>query len=42
MALTAFDTVLQRWSESDGTQDPAVLTDLAFAVLTPALDAVSP
>ncbi|MFC8074628.1 TetR family transcriptional regulator [Streptomyces sp. NPDC057307] len=42
MALTAFDTVLQRWSESDGTRDPAVLTDLAFAVLTPALDAVSP
>ncbi|MFC8825079.1 TetR family transcriptional regulator [Streptomyces sp. NPDC057137] len=42
MALTAFDTVLQRWSESDGTQDPAVLTDLTFAVLAPALDAGSP
>ncbi|WP_069622023.1 acyl-CoA-like ligand-binding transcription factor, partial [Streptomyces niveus] len=39
MALTAFDTALQRWSESDGTQDPAALTDRAFAVLAPALDA---
>ncbi|MEV7791206.1 TetR family transcriptional regulator [Streptomyces sp. NPDC087512] len=39
-ALAAFHTVLQRWSDSDGTEDPAVLTDRAFAVLAPALDAV--
>ncbi|MEU9112592.1 TetR family transcriptional regulator [Streptomyces sp. NPDC048483] len=38
MALTAFDTVLQRWSGSDGAEDPAVLTDRAFAVIAPALD----
>ncbi|MFF4713244.1 TetR family transcriptional regulator [Streptomyces eurythermus] len=40
MALTAFHTVLQRWSESDGTEDPAALTDGCFAVIAPALDAV--
>ncbi|MBH1936932.1 TetR family transcriptional regulator [Streptomyces sp. AV19] len=40
MALTAFDVVLQRWSDSDGAQDPAGLTDRAFAVVAPALDAV--
>ncbi|GAA0426243.1 TetR family transcriptional regulator [Streptomyces luteireticuli] len=40
MALTAFDVVLQRWSGSDGAQDPAGLTDRAFAVVAPALDAV--
>ncbi|POX46239.1 TetR family transcriptional regulator [Streptomyces sp. Ru72] len=40
MALTAFDTVLQRWSGSDGAEDPAELTDRAFAVIAPALDAV--
>lgn len=39
MALTAFDAVLQRWSDSDGAEDPAVLTDRAFAVIAPALDA---
>lgn len=39
-ALTAFHTVLQRWSDSGGTEDPAALTDRAFAVLAPALDAV--
>ncbi|UNO39079.1 TetR family transcriptional regulator [Streptomyces sp. MST-110588] len=39
MALTAFDTVLQRWSGSDGTEDPAALLDRAFAVMAPALDA---
>ncbi|MFF8961004.1 TetR family transcriptional regulator [Streptomyces sp. NPDC014894] len=39
-ALAAFDTVLQRWSDSDGTDDPAALTDRAFAVIAPALDAV--
>ncbi|MFG3421263.1 TetR family transcriptional regulator [Micromonospora sp. NPDC049460] len=40
MALSAFDTVLQRWSDNDGTEDPADLTDRAFAVMAPALDAV--
>jgi AcrR family transcriptional regulator len=40
MALTAFDAVLQRWSGSDGAEDPAELTDLAFATLAPALDTV--
>ncbi|MGE6737361.1 TetR family transcriptional regulator, partial [Streptomyces sp. NPDC059900] len=39
MALSAFDAVLQRWSESDGAEDPARLTDRAFAVIAPALDA---
>ncbi|MEU6995980.1 TetR family transcriptional regulator [Streptomyces sp. NPDC046465] len=39
MALTAFDTVLQRWSGSDGAEDPAELLDRAFVVITPALDA---
>ncbi|MFF8970998.1 TetR family transcriptional regulator [Streptomyces sp. NPDC014995] len=42
MTLTAFDTVLQRWSDSDGTQDPAALTDHAFTLLAPALDAPQP
>ncbi|MET9515824.1 TetR family transcriptional regulator [Streptomyces sp. NPDC002994] len=41
MALTAFNTVLQRWSDSDGAEDPAELTHRAFAVIAPALDAVS-
>ncbi|MEU1121746.1 MULTISPECIES: TetR family transcriptional regulator [unclassified Streptomyces] len=40
MALTAFDTVLQRWSGSDAAEDPAALLDRAFAVIGPALDAV--
>ncbi|MFE4795700.1 TetR family transcriptional regulator [Streptomyces sp. NPDC056708] len=40
MALAAFDAVLQRWSGSDGAEDPAELTDRAFAVIAPALDAV--
>lgn len=39
MALNAFDAVLHRWSGSDGTEDPAGLTDQAFAVVAPALDA---
>ncbi|MCK7623896.1 TetR family transcriptional regulator [Streptomyces sp. RS10V-4] len=39
MALTAFNTVLARWSGSDGTEDPAALLAGAFAVLAPALDA---
>lgn len=38
MTLTAFDTVLQRWCDSDGAEDPAALTDRAFALLAPALD----
>ncbi|MFD9903443.1 TetR family transcriptional regulator [Streptomyces sp. NPDC059063] len=41
MALTAFDAVLHRWSDSDGKTDPAELTDRAFAVIAPALDAVA-
>ncbi|MFC8831484.1 TetR family transcriptional regulator [Streptomyces sp. NPDC057137] len=40
IALTVFGTVLQRWSDSDGAEDPATLTDQAFAVVAPALDAV--
>jgi AcrR family transcriptional regulator len=40
MALTAFDAVLQRWSGSDGAEDPAELTDRTFAIIAPALDAV--
>ncbi|MGV9884152.1 TetR family transcriptional regulator [Streptomyces sp. NPDC003006] len=40
MALTAFDAVLQRWSGSDGAEDPAALLDRAFAVIAPALDGV--
>ncbi|MFB6891724.1 TetR family transcriptional regulator [Kitasatospora sp. NPDC056327] len=39
MALTAFATVLERWSDSDGAADPAALTTRAFALLAPALDA---
>ncbi|MEU6126415.1 TetR family transcriptional regulator [Streptomyces sp. NPDC047123] len=39
MALTAFDTVLQRWSTTDGAEDPAELLDRAFDVIAPALDA---
>ncbi|GHG15111.1 TetR family transcriptional regulator [Streptomyces hydrogenans] len=42
MALTAFDTVLRRWSEEAGAggADPLVLIVRAFAQLAPALDAV--
>lgn len=40
MALNAFDAVLQRWSASDGTEDPADLLDRAFEVISPALDPV--
>ncbi|WP_405663571.1 TetR family transcriptional regulator [Streptomyces sp. RK9] len=42
MALNAFDTVLHRWSGSEGKEDPAGLTDGAFAVIAPALDAGVP
>ncbi|BDD69865.1 acyl-CoA-like ligand-binding transcription factor [Streptomyces violaceoruber] len=38
MALTAFNTVLHRWSDSDGTADPEALTEQAFALIAPALD----
>ncbi|MEU4997085.1 TetR family transcriptional regulator [Streptomyces sp. NPDC021622] len=38
VALTAFDTVLQRWSDSDGAEDAGGLTDRAFAIIAPALD----
>lgn len=38
--LTAFDTVLHRWSTGDGSDDPAELTTRAFAVIAPALDTV--
>ncbi|MFJ4306866.1 TetR family transcriptional regulator [Streptomyces anulatus] len=41
-ALAAFDTALRRWSDSDGAEDPAALTDRAFAFLAPALDAAGP
>ncbi|MFF8987553.1 TetR family transcriptional regulator [Streptomyces globisporus] len=41
MALAAFGTVLQRWSDSDGAEDPANLTDRAFAIIAPALDAAA-
>ena len=39
MALAAFDTVVERWADSDGTADPHELTARAFAVLAPALNA---
>ncbi|QLE75812.1 TetR family transcriptional regulator [Streptomyces rectiverticillatus] len=42
MALNAFDAVLHRWSESDGSEDPGELLDRAFAVIAPALDTVRP
>ncbi|MEU5683838.1 TetR family transcriptional regulator [Streptomyces venezuelae] len=41
MALTAFDAVLRRWSDSDGAEDPAELLDRAFDVIGPALDTVA-
>ncbi|MFJ2738560.1 TetR family transcriptional regulator [Streptomyces sp. NPDC087440] len=37
-AVTAFNTVLQRWSESDGDRDALDLVAEAFTVLSPALD----
>ncbi|MFB8088618.1 TetR family transcriptional regulator [Streptomyces sp. NPDC055992] len=41
MALNAFDAVLHRWSADGSTDTPADLTDRAFAVIAPALDAVA-
>ncbi len=38
LALTAFDVLLQRWSDNDGAEEPAALTDCAFAVITPGLN----
>ncbi|OAR26361.1 TetR family transcriptional regulator [Streptomyces sp. ERV7] len=38
MTLTAFDSVLRRWSGSDGGEDPAELIQRAFVVIAPALD----
>lgn len=40
MALTAFDTVLWRWSESEAGDDPAELAEQAFAVIGTSLDTV--
>ncbi|SHF60710.1 transcriptional regulator, TetR family [Streptoalloteichus hindustanus] len=39
MALTVINTVLQRWSDSEGAEDLMELIDRAFAVIAPALDA---
>ncbi|WP_129843446.1 TetR family transcriptional regulator [Streptomyces sp. RFCAC02] len=38
MALTAFDTVLHRWTAGDGAEDPVELAARAFTVIAPALD----
>ncbi|MEV4744348.1 TetR family transcriptional regulator [Streptomyces sp. NPDC049555] len=38
MALTAFNTVLQRWSDSEDAEAPTGLLERAFALLAPALD----
>ncbi|WP_407289162.1 TetR family transcriptional regulator [Streptomyces sp. BP-8] len=40
MTLTAFNTVLHRWSDSGSAEDPSELTNRAFAIIAPALDAV--
>lgn len=37
-ALTAFNTALRRWADSDATTDMNDLADQAFAVIAPALD----
>ncbi|MFE5793522.1 TetR family transcriptional regulator [Streptomyces sp. NPDC056503] len=39
MALSAFDTVLRRWSEDARAADPRALIEQAFELLAPALDA---
>ncbi|MGN4162721.1 TetR family transcriptional regulator [Streptomyces sp. NEAU-PBA10] len=41
MALTAFDTVLLRWTESEGADDPADLAERAFALIGASLDSVA-
>jgi hypothetical protein len=38
VALTAFQTGLRRWVDSDGTKAMDELVDQAFAMITPALD----
>lgn len=38
IALAAFDTVLQKWSASDGAEEAAALTDQAFTFIASALD----
>ncbi|MFI7635196.1 TetR family transcriptional regulator [Nonomuraea sp. NPDC049400] len=38
VALTAFQTGLRRWVDSDGTEALDELVDQAFAMITPALD----
>ncbi len=38
IALTAFQTALRRWVDSDGTKPMDELVDEAFAMITPALD----
>ncbi|MEV0375522.1 TetR family transcriptional regulator [Streptomyces sp. NPDC050636] len=40
MTLTAFNTVLHRWSDDGSAEDPSELTNRAFAIIAPALDAV--
>ncbi|MFF5127095.1 TetR family transcriptional regulator [Streptomyces syringium] len=40
MTLTAFNTVLHRWSDGGSAEDPSELTNRAFAIIAPALDAV--
>jgi hypothetical protein len=42
MALLALDQVLQQWQPGDDEHRLARLTDAAFAVLAPALDAAAP
>ncbi|GLZ81574.1 TetR family transcriptional regulator [Actinorhabdospora filicis] len=39
-ALSAFGTVLHRWVASEGAEDPLALTEAAFTVIGPVLDAV--
>lgn len=38
VALSAFQTALRRWVDSDGTKALDELVDQAFAMITPALD----
>jgi hypothetical protein len=38
VALTAYQTALRRWVDSDGTKPMDELVDQAFAMITPALD----
>jgi hypothetical protein len=38
VALTAFNTALRHWADSDGATDMGELVDRAFSVIAPALD----